>query len=384
MDIKIPNKNEQIDFALKVDLMGVYPSEKFPAGKENDGKVMLRANALLYLVYCARTSDRAEECGVRAVEHLKNLVDPKQNAAPHFDLSCNWPYGPLTAAITLAHETPSIWDALTEWERSAYDLVMEAFLYVQALGTNDPNNYRTGPGLVGNFGKGWNPNYRLANIPPVFFAARYFGGADKVDEMLLSFDYDKTVARFKEYGFLRAYNRWTTPVAVIDGVPTRNQKDFMENGGEAFINTTDARLHYEPGCTGGTGEGVRVKYTYHDNRADDYAAIINDLLAHNYSGGEVISSYGEYADGSPKAYIADGTKSPVEGKLGMMKELKGGDGGNGRDGGDIRSCTGYCSHDFLLVCAMLLAAKELSMYELSAPENAEIYELAKVGNLDLL
>lgn len=43
-----------------------------------------------------------------------------------------------------------------------------------------------------------------------------------------------------------------------------------------------------------------------------------------------------------------------------------------------------CTEDFVLSCAMLLTAKELGMYDIRDPENAEIYELAKVGNTDLL
>ncbi len=369
---------ELLLWSLKNPLLG-YSTDS----KENKSGIISASNSILCMLVEIRQNNLAV-LRDRVVLHLKNMVSPLNDAAPAFDLSCNWPYCPLTAAITLAHETADVWNELTAEVREKLDFIMECFAYVLALGTNDVNNYRTGPGLTGNFCKTWNPNFRLANVPPMIFAGRYFGGAEKVDELLLKFDYDKTMERFKQYGFNRAYKRWSSAVAVVDGVPTRTQRDFMENGGEAFINTTNERLHYVPGTSGGSGIGVRAKYTYQDATLDEYARIVESLLLHNFSGGEVISTYGEYPDGTPKAYIADHTKSPVEGRLGMMKELASGDGGNGKSGRDIRSCTGYCTHDFLLVSAMLLCMKELGMYDIAAPENAELFELTWVGMTDYL
>ena len=362
-----------------------HPLIAYEEGKtDNICNVFPASMAILYMASEVRHNPDHAIFRDRVVEHLKHFVNPENNAAPYFDVTCNWPYTPLTACITVCHETPEIWNCLTEREKEMYDFIMECFAYCQALGTNDPNDYCTGPGLCGNFGKFWNPNYRLANTPPMVFAARYFGGAKAVDDMLLAFDYDKTVARFEEYGFQRAKKVWTRPVAVIDGVPTRTQKDFMENGGEAFINTTNERLHYVPGCSGGTGAGVRHKYTWCGFNLDQYDEIIRDLFQYNYKGGPCLSSYGEFPDGKPKAYIADGTKTPVEGMDGMMTEMKSGDGGDGIHGADIRSSTAYCSHDFLLVVSMLMAFKELDMYHLEAPENEDVYKLAWVGNTDFI
>ena len=370
---------EQLLYALSHALLAYHPEKA-----DNTGNVFSASMCVIYLASEVRHNPNHEIFCARAVEHLKHFVNPEKNVAPYFDLSCNWPYTPLTAAIAVCHETPEIWDRLTELEKEKYDFIMECFAYVQGMGTNDPNEYRTGPGLCGNFGKGWNPNYRLANTPPMVFAGRYFGGAEALDQMLLAFDYDATVARFETYGFERAKKRWTTPVAVVDGVPTRNQKDFMENGGEAFINTTNDRLHYYPGVTGGKGVGVRAKYTWKGFTVDQYDEILRDLFLHNYSGGPCISTYGEYPDGSPKAYIADHTKTPVEGRAGMMREMASGDGGDGVHGSDIRSSTAYCSHDFLLVITLLMALKELDMYHLEDAHNRDVYELAWVGNTDFI
>lgn len=374
----VVNTPEHLLWALRNPLLG-YSTDS----SEHGSGIIAAANSMIYMMLELRKSYN-RIFRDRVVAHLKNMVNPENNAAPKFDLSHNWPYCPLTAAIALARRTPEIWSELSPDECERFDFIMECFAYVQALGTNDCNRYNTGPGLQGNFGKGWNPNYRLANIPPMMFVSVYFGGADKVDSMLLNFDFDATVERFKKYAFNRAYKCWTTPAAVIDGVHTRGQKDFMENGGDAFINTVNERMHYVPGTPGGTGEGVRRRYTYQGATLDEYGKIVESLVRHNYSGGKVVSTYGEYPDGSPKAYIADHSRSPVEGRVGMMTELAGFDGGNGKDGRDIRSCVGYCSDDFVLTAVMLIVLEELGIYDITAPENREIYELMWVGTTDYL
>ncbi len=369
---------ELLLWALRNPLLGYSTdSSEFGSG------IISAANSMIYMMLELRHNYNSIFCQ-RVVEHLKNMVDSEKDAAPKFDLSHNWPYCPLTAAIALARHTPEVWDKLSLVEQEKFDFIMQCFAYVQALGTNDCNKYNTGPGLQGNFGKGWNPNYRLANIPPMMFVSVYFGGAVKVDELLLNFDFDATIERFKKYGFNRAYRCWTTPVAIVDGVPTRTQKDFMENGGDAFINTVNERMHYVPGTPGGTGEGVRRRYTYQGATLDEYGKIVESLVRHNYAGGKVVSTYGEYPDGSPKAYIADHSRSPVEGRVGMMTELAGFDSGNGKDGRDIRSCVGYCSDDFVLTAVMLIVLDELGIYDITAPENREIYELMWVGTTDYL
>lgn len=68
----------------------------------------------------------------------------------------------------------------------------------------------------------------------------------------------------------------------------------------------------------------------------------------------------------------------------MMTELAGADGGNGKDGRDIRSCVGYCSDDFVLTAVMLVVLDELGIYDITAPENREIYKLMWVGTTDYL
>ena len=366
---------EYIRLALAEPLLSFHPD----AGVNP----LIASGALLILLESARRGDEdSPACIARAAEHLHHFV-ADGSAVPPFTLGPIWAYCPLAAAIALAKETPAVWDLLTDEEREKYDFIAVTLARLLAFATADDNDYRTGPSMRGNYCKNWNPNYRLAVVTPMIFLSRYLGGAAALDAHLASFSYDETVAKFKKYGMTRAVAEWTVPAPTLqDGTKGPTAKDFLENGGPAYLvhvgDATAARLHNFEGKPAGSGKGVRVKYLYHGNTADQANAILTDLLHNNFSGGAVISCYGTYEDGSPKAYILDGTKSPYEGQMGMMKEFASGD-GNG-----IRSGLGYCSHDFVMICGALLSAKELQLFDLNAPENAEIAALAKVGCADFL
>ena len=105
------------------------------------------------------------------------------------------------------------------------------------------------------------------------------------------------------------------------------------------------------------------------------------MYDHNYSGGAVISDTsrlpgGTDENGKPLAYIADGSLSPVEGKIGMMRELV------SADAGGIRSSTSYCLHDFILVVqsyAVLYALGELRL-----SNDDPLFSLMWVGNEDVI
>ena len=357
-------------------------------GDINRGGVLHGASALLYLILAVREDAGATEARDRAIEHLKGLVSDK-DIGPIFDLGPFWVYTNLTAAIALAKETKAIWSALTEREVKAYDLIMRCFAYVLNFGNADGNDYVSGPSMKGNFCKSWNPNYRLANVTPMLFISSYFGSADAVNEILLSFDYDAMTAELLSFGFFRAHAAFTVePPILADGSLGTSPKQVMENGGPLYLKFGDSdlakRLHITDGKPAGQGLGVRTPFVYHGNPLSDVGAIMRDLLAYNYSGGAVVSSYGEYPDGKPKSYILDGTSSPVEGKLGMMREFASGDGGNGTSGPDIRSSCSYTAHDFIMIIAALAAARELGIYDLRAPENADVAALVDVGNADFI
>jgi|GEM_PF-2653986 len=373
---------EQMEWAMAQTLTGYQT-----AGGDNGGSIFSASSAMLYLALEEHGNPSAGKIRDQVLAHLRNLVSGGKE--PYFDLEPYWNYVTVTAGIAVSRATPTIWDALSADEQARLDCVMRAFAYVLTLGTADANSYTTGPGLTGNFNKGWNPNYRLSNVTPMLFVTSYFGSAEAVNTLLQDFDFDRTMAEFKDFGFTRAYARWSTePPQLANGKTAPSSKEFMENGGTAYLilrsDSSAQRLGYVAGQPAGSGKGVRVEYKYGGYSLSQPDKIFNQLLENCYSGGKVINSYGTYADGSPKAYILNGGSSPVLGLDGMMLEFKSGDGGDGVHGGDIRSSCSYTSHDFIMVTAALAALRELGIYDLEAEENAAVFRKVWVGNTDVI
>ena len=421
---------KQLQYALSVPLM-----EYRPGANDNGGDNLASGSAVLYLAMAVRAGlADAGTYHARILEHLRNLISGGKE--PFFDLCPYWNYVPVTAAIAVCRKTPAIWDALTADEQAKIDLIMRAFAYVLALGTDDKNNYSTGPSMSGNFGKNWNTNYRLSNVAPMIFITKYFGGAKKVNALLNAFDFDTVMEEFKAAGFTRAYDNWNVEAPVRDGVVLPAARDWMTLGGNAYhkSDSTKGRLGIHEGDNAGRGVGVHVgTYTYMGHTLDDPNAILNELLTFGYSGGKVLSDSsdtprgnGRYVVsdflteeeqkngveltekqkamiGTLKAFFprmnADGTVyvnelgnweadstvvSPVAGKPGMMQEFLSGDGGDGKHGGNLRMSCAYGVHDFVMVASALAGATELGIYNPKAADNAEAFRLAWVGNTDFL
>ncbi len=409
------NDPEQLEWAYTMDLLSFSSSS---TANDNGGNVIGEAGALLYMALEVRSAPNltyAAKYRDRAVESLRFMVSDS-GSAPYFDLQPYWCYANLTAAIAICHDTPEIWDNLTEEEKEKYDIIMRSFAYILTFGTADGNNYSTGPGLIGNFGKNWNPNYRLANVLPMLFVARYFGGADNVNSILLAFDYDKAIADFSAHKcFTRAYKRWTTKITDSNGNPIINPETgeaypdasyFLENGGPAYIFTENSRLSYSGVSAGGSGVGVRTNYLYCGYNLDQISEILSVLIKYTYSGGTVFSDSEALGDdgiypstalnpllaGTSKAYILDGTKSPVEGLPGLMLEFNSGDGGNivnnqntsVYNGKNIRSSASYNLHNFIMLASAISALESLGVYDLDSEENESVYKLMWVGTTDFI
>ena len=375
----------------------VYPGDMLDYAETN-GNFALQTNfftggsCLLYLLMEVRHSPDPESFSTayyaeKTAEYLAALCENGGKFLT-FDLGPTWGNTTLTAALAVAKQTPAVWNRLTEENIEVLDFIMECFAYIQCFGTDDDNNYSTGPAMQGNYGKGWNPNYRLANVPPMLFCAAYMGGADKVNNSNLCFNFDEVVEKFTEYGFTAAYNGWTKEAPELaDGSLGPTAKEFLTNGGKAYLKSrTDptGRLDYNEGTAAGNGVGVRTTYTYHTYQLRQAEEIIEDLLNYCYSGGAVINSYGTYADGSPKAYILDGTSSPYVGLPGMFLEFKSGDGGDANTKSDIRSSCSYNHHNFVMVMSMLSAFEELGIYDVKEKKNRETFAIVWVGNNDFL
>lgn len=343
------------------DALG-YDLAAYSGENDNQNGGFTNTAAFLYLMLEEQRNPGVNEAvTLRAKAHLVNVLsggkEPRLNAEPY------WSYALLSAAIAVAKETPTVWNTLTAEQVERTDCFMRALTVLTAFSTDDDNDFYTGPALTGNYKKGWNPNYRLANVTPIIFCTRYLGGAQTVNDLLLNFSYDAYMAEFNKYGFTR--------IAACWGTKDTNKK-LMEEGGTAYLLD---------GSAAGSGVGVRTTYTYNGHGLDDLSGIYNELLAFCYSGGAVVSDSRNMArglddEGNPRAYILDGSKSPYERLDGMMMEFCGG------DSKGFRSSLAYTTHDFDMVVGTLFALRQLGMW--SEADNETLFSKVAVGNADVI
>ena len=345
-----------------------------------------QSSAFLYLALLAHDGDEA--ASARLFEHLGSLTTGGNE--PGFTAGPFWSYATVSLAIAVTRYTPAVWNALDVDLRARLDLIMECYAIASAFVSNDCNHYGTGPSLTGNHNKTWNPNHRMAMVIPILASSVYFSadgedGAAKVDAILTGFDYDGYLARFDAFGFIRAKHKWTAEgIPLPDGTVSRSARQLMTEGGPAHLSREDRGSisnKLKLGRPLGDGLGVPYPFIYHGIPLANLCAILEDLYAFNYSGGKVISDTAEIPNGldengKPLCYIEDGTRSPVEGMEGMMRELVSG------DAGGIRSSTSYCAHDFLLVVQSMYALDTLGFYD--PKKNPELWSKIKVGNADVV
>ena len=340
-----------------------------PEGRRNTMDFACSLVTLLVEEYNYPTSGPVRD---RIIAHLESATS--EGKAPSFDACCLWAYAPYSASIAMAKQTPSVWNEISSSLKEKLDTTMKAYAYVMSFATSDENDYRTGPGLGGNYRKSWNPNYQMANIPVIVFVTNYFGngdmveGAKTVNTMLKDFDeaaYNEMIGRFDVYGWRRAYSTWTKPALTDDSV---DAKTVMIQGGAVVHKNVSG-----DGLESSSGKGVTnggEDYRYAGFTLAEGAKIIERVIETNYSGGKVVSEH--YFNDEKVGYIIDGSKSPFEGQEGMMLEFASGN----------RSSTVYCSHDFLLATTILVVARDLGIYDYT--ENEALWQKIIVGNGDFL
>ena len=378
-----PADPEMLAWAINAPLMQ-YSREFL----ENENGIVPSSSAALYLAVTQFSEPERAGVRERLIAQLQNLTvggnEPGFNAGPF------WHYATVSMCIALCRYMPEVWGAFSDDERGRLTLIMECFAISSAFVTNDPNEYRTGASLTGNYYKLWNPNHRMAMTLPivasaVFFSADGADGAERVNEILLGFDHAAYIDAFDRSGFSRAKHYWTTEgITLPDGRVAPGIAELMMHGGDAFLCYLDRYAvsnKLTVGRAAGTGVGVRAKYTYFGMGLNDLAGIVSNMYDYNYAGGKVISDTADIPNGTdengkPLAYIADGSRSPVEGMLGMMKEFISG------DAGGIRSSTSYCMHDFILVMQSYAVLYGLGVMRLTADD--PLFRLMWVGNEDLV
>lgn len=339
------------------------------SGKQTEMRpnIFQSVSALFYLLINGRKNGFQNRVKTRVLQHLRNIIVGGRE--PCVDCQHYWHYPTLAASITLAKNTPEIWEQFSDEEIERFDTLMECFLYITNFIANDQNDYNTGISLRGDVSKRWNPNFKISLISPIIFCSIYFGGSVEVDNMLENFDYDTLLSKLTQFGFRNIIDVWTTPDFKHNGETFPGAKKLLTDGGQAYIKDNGNVFK------GGNGVGVKVPFIC-QNYASDDMGLINYLLKDCYNGGAVFSHTEDDGTGEYDAYIIDGTVSPVEGQLGMFTEF------NGKDMDGIRSDAFYCMIDFNMVIAILMTLKELRLWSESLYSHT--YSLISVGNTDLV
>ena len=367
--------------------LAAYPSA---LGATDDGNgIHDKCFALYALAHHEHESPQDGIVSAKIVSHLENVVAP--NNAPSFDLWTNWSYSVMSASIALAKDTPTVWGKLSDDVKARLDTMMECFAYIESLGTSDENEFRTGPGLLGNYSKTWNPNYRLGNVGVMVFVTHYFGngdlsaGAKEVNRLLNGFNeekYEQIIGRFIRYQWVRATNVWQTDGRTDSsgklGCGARELLLYGTRGERSYCSYKNGDKEK---ITASTGTGVGVNnagcvYQYHSiplERADE---ILLDIISFNYSGGAVKNEhyYDLNGDETPDLIggLREGISSPYLGQVGMMLEFASAN----------RSSASYCRGDFLLANSLVSAGVALGIVD--PEQSGEIFKKMTVGNEDFL
>ena len=349
-----------IDNALNIPMLR-FNGFKYEA--RSDG--FQSATALYYLIHEGRKKGFTNRVKTRAIQHLRNIITSGRE--PCMDAYHMWHYPMIASSITLAKNTPEIWDQFGEEDIARFDTIMECFVYLTNFIANDSNEYRTGLGRHGNVFKEWNANYKIALISPIVFASIYFGGADVIDKMLKEYSHEALITKLTKFGFNNILEVWNIAPLEHNGKILPGAKELTENGGAAYV------CDHGNVFKGGTGMGIKIPFIFKGFRADDIG-IIEYLISDCYGGGEVFSHTEDNGDGTYDAYIYDETTSPMEGMVGLMSEFK------TTDGDGIRSDAWYCEINFIMMTAVLSALKELGAWS----ENNASYSAIVVGNTDLI
>ena len=339
------------------------PDFDYNGEKGNTPNGAIAAKSLYYLTLAAHLDETAASSDGKlakdeAKRRLKDLISGGKE--PFACTGAYWSHAVVAADLVLIKNTPVIYNELTEDEKQRMDWLMRALAIAGNWGFNDANNYSTGFDLLGNFGKGWNPNYRNTYLNVVISGAMYFG-AEELDKIFTSFSYDEYVKKFEEFGYKNILSTWT-----VAG------KDVMEKGGAVVLKGGIGLSNMKEGDSGGTGSGVKIPFKYNGMGLDNINGIFAMLENYTYSAvGQ--DKYGS-PDGEYYCYIISGKESPYNGYNGMMYEFA----------ASKRSSAGYCYDSMMIVMPMYANFKLLYGWDSTQDWQKKLDSLIYIGTEDLI
>lgn len=286
------------------------------------------------------------------------------NNPPEFDIGRYWEYYTCAACIAASRWTDPIWEALPKEVTEKLDLIMELFLYIEAIATNNKSEYTTGFHWDGHYNKHWNANHKFANYGTMFYVIDYFGGDKAINEKCKNFDFDALMERVRKAEFTRCYDLWTAPPVELEpGLYSITVRDMFKSNIVPYVKDKYGNIY-----DGGVSEkSITDGYTI--GRVD----LAKGLFKTCYN--KICSSNVDTdIDGKIDAHIYDNTISPVEGQLGMISEFE------SRDNNGARSSIGFAVINFIFATALYAYCKDFGYPQVCAEYEDRII----VGNTDLL
>lgn len=364
---------EIVDEAIKCPDIGWKVSHDASMNNEAEKN----ACAIYYLVLVSKLepetahSKTGELCSTAAVRKIETLLSGGNE--PFASPGCFWGHAVVAASMTLAQETPVVYDLLVkDGYKERMDWFMKAMAIAGNWGYNDANDYRTGFDLYGNFGKAYNPNFRNSYLSVVLSASQYFEKQGiSLDSIYTNFDYDTYITQFQAYNFSNILSVWQT-----DGI-----KDLMENGGTQDFGPNS---HDRSNGSIGDGKGVKIPSRYTTIEESEYLPLGTVLEAKDKEKlflNLVNFTYSKTVDSGNRennCYILSGKASPYEGQFGMMAEF------DASDSQGFRSKATYCYDSWEILVPVYANMKLLDGWVSSSQTMQSADHRILVGNEDLL
>lgn len=323
---------------------------------------------------------------------LRGGNEPMASPGPH------WGHAVMSSALLLIKNTDVIYDSLSQDTRDRMDWMMRAMAVACNWGYNEANNYSSGLDLHGNFGKYWNMNFQNSYLTVMVNAAMYFGRED-LDNMLVEFDYDTYMDKFREYKFINVIYAWETAGKVLmeTGVAAdgENPRTVASYGGNTVGDGDDPA---------GTGKGVKQRFRFEDTLNGGTISLADEDFIQKLFAYQVASTYRyevKSENGKPgdkdycyilgdylgevenpetgemeKRYTA--RTSPFEGRLGMFTEL------NASDSHGKRCCLVYPYDSFEILTTLYTNMKLFGGWDSSTQDMQALDEQIYVGNEDYI
>jgi|GEM_PF-2056815 len=241
-----------------------------------------------------------------------------------------WVDGTVAMAIALARHNPEVWDLLSADTKVRADVIMTSLAISGNHLHNYANTHNVDMSHIYEWNKSWNPNLTEGYVDMMIGVYYYFGGADEVNAIFDGFDVNVHIAKLEQYGYLviagyykKNIDRLTLGGSYTDTV-YRNNQPF--NVTSTYVPMKGLHFTYRD-----INNSTRIQYDPIELYKSVAKVMYNRVGVSEFNFVATIDGVQQ----NVRVGIADMSKSPFDGLLGMANEL------NSIDGNGLRSDGGY-------------------------------------------